>query len=471
MNQGLGTRWLVFAQCAAAAGQVVQLALLARLLEPADFGAMAFGLSLLFLCQHWADFGMSGVVIYRRDLSARQLGAMLTLNVALAAALGLALIFAAPLAELWIGDPRPAAVLPWLALSLLFSAPGWQYRALLQRELRFAQIALAEMAAPAISIIVAYSMARLGYGVYSLVGGVLSGSAITTLVLLGAGWRLQPPRLRFALGENAGVLRFGAYQTGSGTINFAYSQLDILLVGSLLGATALGQYSLAKQLCTRPLELINPILTRAALPVLSRIREDKDALRRFFLDTLAVVNALGFPVYCGLIVCAQPLVIVLLGERWLPMTPVLQWLAAATVIRAFGNPVGALLLATGAVERAFRWELVMLVTLPPVIFTASQFGASGTAAGVFLMYAGILYPMWRLLVLPTCGASLPQWIGTATIPLGLAAISAGAALAVSPLADWPAAKLALQLAVGALAYAALTWGFNRPTVKFGRTLW
>jgi lipopolysaccharide exporter len=440
-------RSFVVSQIVVALLQLAQVVLLARLLNAADFGAMAFAASTLLLCGYWTDFGMSGVIAHRPQMDAAQRTSLLAMNVVLAALLGIALYAAAPVLAALLSEPQLADVLRVLCPVLAVSAAGAHYRALHQRDFRFAAIALAEVAGAAMSLLVAYAVALRGGGVYALAAGMAAGATSST------------------------ALRSGALQVGSGSINFIYSQLDVLLVGSGLGTDALGKYSLAKQLCLRPIEIISPMITRSALPAMAAVRGNTEALRGIYLDGLRVVNALNFPIFAVLVVAAEPLILLLFGARWSSMTPVLQWLAAAMLIRSFGGPVGPLLVATGEFARAFRWDAAMLILLPPVILVSSRFGIEGTAAGLFLMYACVVYPMWDFLVRPACAPTFSAWIGTALRPLAIAGAAGGVALLAGFQIEAAATRLLAQLAAVAIAYSVLSILLNPRALKAARAYW
>jgi O-antigen/teichoic acid export membrane protein len=364
-----------------------------------------------------------------------------------------------------------AHVLPWLAASLVLAAPASQYRALLQRHLRFAAMAQADIGGAIVSLATAVLAAAWGFGVFALVFAALSASAASCALLIFRGWELHRPRLAWRLDGMRPLLRFGGFQVAAGSIGYVYSQLDVLLIGTLLSTGALGQYTLAKQLCQRPVELFNPMVLRAALPILARLQDDRTALRRYFLDALRVISSLGFPLFFALIVTAEPLVVVLFGYQWQPAVPLVQWLAAAACLRSFGNPTGTLLLASGRVERTLRWELAMLLLLPAILFVGSGFGVQGTAAAIFLMYLGVLYPMWRFLVQPACGATFLEWVNGGAIALVLAtAASVAAWLAGAGIQSLPV-RLAVQLLMAAAVYVPLSFTFNRRALELARAMW
>lgn len=464
-------RSFVVSQIVVALLQLAQVVLLARLLNVADFGAMAFAASTLLLCGYWTDFGMSGVIAHRPRMDAAQRTSLLAMNVFLAALVGIALYAAAPVLAALLSEPQLRGVLRALCPVLAVSAVGAHYRALHQRDLRFAAIALAEVAGAAISLFVAYAVALRGGGVYALAAGMAAGATSSAALLIVSGIRAYPLQLESPLEQIRPHLRSGALQVGSGSINFIYSQLDVLLIGSGLGTDALGKYSLAKQLCLRPIEIISPMITRSALPAMAAMRGNPEALRRIHLDGLRVISALNFPIFAALIVAADPLILLLFGARWSSMTPVLQWLAAAMLIRSFGGPVGPLLVATGEFARAFRWDAAMLILLPPVILISSRFGIEGTAAGLFLMYACVIYPMWDFLVRPACAPTFSAWIGTALRPLAIAAAAGGVALLAGFQIEAAATRLLAQLAAVGIAYSVLSILLNPHALKTARAYW
>ncbi|MCD5406439.1 MAG: MOP flippase family protein [Desulfotomaculum sp.] len=206
-------------------------------------------------------------------------------------------------------------------------------------------------------VITAISTALIGQGVFALVWGALANAAARTLFLLVVGLKNWRPAWRFKISDIRSFVSFGLYQLGERTINFLNSKLDTILIGSLLGAQALGFYTLAWNLIIQPLQKLNPIITRVAFPVFAKLQDDNARLKRGYMSTLNILSAMNFPYFFGLAVVAPLLVPVVFGMQWLPSILLMQILCVVGLLRSTGNPIGSLLLAKGRADWGFKWNL------------------------------------------------------------------------------------------------------------------
>jgi hypothetical protein len=277
-------------------------------------------------------------------------------------------------------------------------------------------------------------------------------------------------RLRWQPDEARYLWRMGAFQIGDNLLNYFNSQLDLLLLGKLAGAEALGLYYAAKQIAYKPLQLINPVVTKVALPVFARVQDEPERLRRGYLDVVAALALVQVPVYGTLAALSALVVPLLLGTGWERGAPVLALLCMAMLLRSTINPVGSLLLARGRAAHSLAWNAGVLVIMAGLLAVGARWGAVGVAAAHALAIAVLHGPAWRALVRPNCGATARDYFG----PQGRIAASGLVCLAPAALVsgiagplDWPhflpglsawpllPVPLPLVLAVlGLLAYAA-----------------
>src|SRR5699024_8872719 len=141
-----------------------------------------------------------------------------------------------------------------------------QFEVLLQKELRFKPLCVIETASTLLGMSMAIGAAVAGFGVLALIFGQLANSTAKASALAVLGWHNWRPSLHFRGVDLPGDLGFGLYQMATRSISFFNSRLDQLLLGILVGAQALGFYSLAWNLAIQPVTRINPILTRVAFP-------------------------------------------------------------------------------------------------------------------------------------------------------------------------------------------------------------
>lgn len=378
--------------------QFVSTAVLARLLSPSDFGLVGMITVVIGFAQAFADMGVSNSIIHRQDTTREQLSSLYWLNIIASIVIFLIVLASTPLVVVFYREPRLSNLLYLTALNFLIIPFGQQFQILLQKELKFNGLAKIDIATATVYPVVAIGSALIGYGVYSIIYGQLTATIVRVTLLCGIGWRHWCPSIHFAMRDLRGYMSFGLYQMGERTINYLNSNLDYLLIGSMLGAKELGYYTLAYNLIIKPSSTINPMITKVAFPVFSRIQNETEKLRKGYLKVLQLLSIINFPMMVGLAAVAPVAVPVIFGEQWLPSIILVQILTIVGLLRSTGNPVGALQLAKGRADLGFKWNLGLTVTQIPGIYLGAKLGgAVGVAIAFSILMA--LYSIFNYLIL------------------------------------------------------------------------
>lgn len=454
-------RWTTFSMLSKAVLMLLQMAVLARLLTPSDFGLMALVAAVIAFAQIFSDMGISNAIIHHQKISQESLSSLYWVNVLASVVLMLLLMLLSPVVATWYHEPRMQPILIWVSTSFLMAAVGQQLRVMAEKNLRFQQLAIIELVASLIGFVVSVSVAMNGGGVFALVAGMLTSvTAASALywLILAEGWR---PMWRLRIGEIREFMSFGAYMVGFSLTNTVNLQADVLIGGRVLGASSLGAYSLPKDLSLRLAMIINPIVTRVGLPVMAKAQGDKAQLKSIYLKTLLMTASVNFPLYLMIAVFAPEIVAVMFGAQWQESVPLLRILAIWGLVRSTGNPAGSLVFAMGRAKLAFWWSLGLMVFLAPVYWIGAQYGIQGLALAMLLSMLAIPLPQWFIVIRPLCDAGFIEYFKQLGIPLTISALSAVAGY----LAALPFDAFLLRLAAGGVAggatYLLLSSHFNR----------
>jgi lipopolysaccharide exporter len=454
-------RWTTFSSLGRAALQFLQIAILARLLAPADFGLIALVVSIMAFLQIFSDAGISNAIIHYQDITQEQLSSLYWLNVSVSTVLALTLASSSYWVASWFQQPALQYLLILAAVTLVVGALGQQIRVRAQKNLRFADLARVELIASLVGFVAAVSLAWMGAGVYALIAGSLTTAAVGCLLVwlrLAEGWR---PQAQFRLAEIGQFIKFGAYMVGNNLANTFNSQIDILLGGRLLGVQSIGLYSVPKDLSLRISDIMNPIISQVGLPVMAKAQGDEALLKRVYLQTMRMTASINFPIYVALELFAPEIIHLLLGQQWHDAIPLLRIFAIWALLRSTGNPVGSLLMARGRADLSLKWNMVWLLIMPPSIWAGSQFGVSGMAIAMASLSVLVYWPNWYFLVRPMCGAKLGEYSAQLAVPLILSIIAGLVGYASAYLLDGNMPRLAIGLAFGGLTYFVVSWRFNR----------
>jgi PST family polysaccharide transporter len=262
-------------------------------------------------------------------------------------------------------------ILIFTAIGLIIGSFSVVHRALLEKSLNFKKITIAEVCAALVSGIIAIFLAINGYGVWSLVFGGLAGNFISVIIL----WKISAwrPSLKFSFAHFKELFGFGGHVVGSRVLNYIDSNMDYLVVGKLLGTSALGYYTFAYHLITFPLHKISMIVTRVTFPAFSTIQDDNDTLRKGYLKVVRYISLITFPMIAGIFVVAPEFVVVVYGAKWAPMILPLQILCLAGALKSVGTTVSSILLSKGRADIQFKWNIFTAIVLPIAVIIGATF--------------------------------------------------------------------------------------------------
>jgi len=454
-----GMLWLASGKAAYAGLQLIVLAVLARLVTPADFGVVSAALVVIAFSAIVSQLGLGPALVQRADLEPRHVDTAFTASVLFGLVLGAALWVAAPAVAGFFRTADVAPVMRALAWVFPLQGLGITAESLARRDLRFRWLALLDAKAYGLGYgVVGVGLALAGWGVWALVAGEISESLFRSAILL----RSRPPRLRPTLERRAlrELLYFGSGFTVAKVANFFAVNGDNLVVGRMLGPAALGLYGRAYQLMSAPAASFGTVLDNALFPVMARVQHDLPRLRMAYRHGIALVAVVVLPVTVALFLLAPEFVHVVLGPRWGDVVLPFQILAAGMVLHTTSKLGDSLVRATGAVyRRAWRQGVFAALVIAGSLI-GQRWGIVGVAGGAmfalsinFLLMAQLSVSMaempWRdfwgahLPALLVAAVSAPIAWGTATAlrhqelpPLLVLSAAGGLALVVALLLIW-----------------------------------
>lgn len=434
-------------------GVFVVFAVLARLLEPADFGLVALAAVFVGFTHVIAEEGMVDALVQRKELERAHLDAAFWVSLAFALAMTVILAaLAVPIASL-LGEKELAPVLVALALAIPIGSSSLVQRALLTRELKFRSLTLRSLAAITVGSIFGVTAALLGFGVWSLVVQNLVGVTTGTLVL----WRVTDfrPRLTFSYAHCRQLLAFGSNVVGFRLLIYFTRRADELLIGAFLGPAALGFYTIGYRMLRMLIQVTSSLIDRVSFPLYSRLQDKPGRLRVAFYKSTSFAALLAFPVFLAAAVLAPQVVDVFFGPKWADSIPVMQILAFFGLIQVLTYLNGTTIKALGKPG----W-LVVIVGITAALkvsafLVAVQYGLVAVAVAATCV-GWIVAPLYYWGVRRLVGVSLLEYLGSLRVPLVGSILSAATMLAVRYLLDDVRALVVLAVAgvAGAAVYYA-----------------
>jgi PST family polysaccharide transporter len=417
----------VVAQVASFALRIGSLMVLARLLDPRDFGLVGMVAAFTGVLNLFRDFGLSSATVQRLNVTDDQISTLFWINVFVGVTIGLLLMAMAPIVVTFYHEPRLLWVTVILATAFMFNGAGVQHTALLERQMRFTALAAIDVIALVVSTTVGISMARAGFGLWALVAASVSLPFVTTLCLWRTtGWIPGRPRLQIGLHS---MMRFGGGFTLVNLIVYIAYNLEKVLLGRFWGADAVGIYGRAYQLVNLPTDNLNSAVWGVAFSGLSRVRTDPIRFKSYFLKGYSLVLALTIPVTIGAALFAGDLIHIVLGPKWTAVVDIFRLLTPTMLIFALINPLAWLTFSLGMVGR----NLKVVSVLAPLVIAGYAIGLPYGPKGVAFGYSAVM-TLWAIPHIAWCVhgtvISLRDILLTASRPLGSGIVAAALAFGV-----------------------------------------
>ena len=438
---------------------------LVRLLEPRAFGLVALAWTVLMVTDQVQNAGAAAALVYRRtDVERAAASAFLFVLCSGAVLFGVALLLAPLFASLF-HTPELTSVLRVMALLLITRAFGTIPLALLERNIDFRTRSVCELTGALAQAGVSLGLAFSGFGVWSIVFGQIAGSAVQS----GLAWAVAPlhpdPR-KASFGVIRGLVRYGRYVSATNILNLANNTADNVVIGRVLGVTALGFYAVAFRLADFPNTVIAHIVGRVMFPVYSLLQNELARFRRAFIQNLQRIAVLALPVSVTIIVCAEPIVLGLFGEKWQEAVGPLRILAVYGLVKSFSSPGGEVFKGAGRPELGLMVGVLQIALIVPgLIVLVRSHGIEGAALAM-LIAVTVCGAVKLWLALRLLEGSLVE-LGRALAPSILCSALLGATLLLLMPATGslgPAVQLAALVAAGTAVYAAATMAFARSIV-------
>lgn len=398
------------------------MAVLARLLTPADFGHIAMATVITELAAVFANFGFGSILIQKLRISRIQIDTMHWSAIGLGMGLTMLVFGLSFFASHLFQDEMVGPLLRVMCLSFILEELTMVPRSLLARRMQFNLDFYVQSSMLLARAGTAIVMALNGMGVWSLAIGALAGAVVQTFAyqaLTG-----YCPRLKFNASFLRSTWRTNGGYFGNGILFYINANLDFLLVGRMLGATLLGQYQNARSLTDEiRVRMVQPV-QRVLFPAFSAIQNDADRFRDGILRSGRLLALTFTPMGFGVAAVAPELVRVLYGEQWLPMIPILQVIAVTTGFGAAASIGSPIFNATNRVGLSFKLFFIQTLLAIAFILFGSQWGLMGVVwSRLALVSVGLVFfrialglvkmrtrHIWQIMGRPCIAAGLMWWL-------------------------------------------------------------
>jgi O-antigen/teichoic acid export membrane protein len=462
--------WLTWSRGAVQLLSFVTTVLVARILDPADYGIMALASVFIAISGMLSELGLGTAVVQFRDLERAELNTCFWITMTLATIACVILALGAPVIADWFAVPRLADVLPFLALALPLTACSTVSDSLLRKRLALNRVSQAEIIRGLVTLPVMLYCAYNGFGVWTLVIGFLMGEIVRSVAIFAfAPWL---PGLRIGGARAREMLQF-SLKTLAITILWALQeQADVPVIGKITGQAAVGLYSMAKHLAMLPTTKISSVVYMLSSPMMAELQTDIAAMRRAFFRAVRLTWAITLPASAGMALVAKPMVYVLLGDKWSQAVPVLQLLCLYAAARAIDVLLPPVLVARRRQRFLICYYLALLLGVSAAAALGALWdGASGAVKLFSPLYCGLMIIMTREVLVELHGSFWDIW--SETWPIVAATVAMGAAVLLlrqimfSGRTEPQFLELILLSVTGVVTYLGALFAFGRTMIGEG----
>jgi teichuronic acid exporter len=445
-----GMAWTAIGKWSAQLFSWVCTLIISRLVSPDDFGLLTMTTAFLGFVSLMAEAGIGMAVVNQPLLERSEIRQLNCVSIAFAGCGFLLVLSMSPMVAAFFERPELVRLLWLMGIPLTTAGLRAVPNALLQKALRFKLLSGIELAQGVTQALTTLVLAYIGLGYWALALGAVTGSVIATAILVAHAWPgVEWPRWS-RLGGSA---KFSSMVLLSNLAWYAYGNADFITAGKVLGATALGYYSLAWSLALAPGEKVGAILSKVAPGLLAKNAASVDGIRRDVCKLTKGIAIVVFPLAIGLALTSDVFVLGVLGRKWEPAIVPLRILCLYLAGFCIFSVLSQAAMAAGKPSYAMYSSVLKLVLLVPGFYYGSQWGPSGIAL------------VWLLVGVPS---TLPlYWMVFRHIKLGMRTYgnslkTASAATAVMAIAVFavrllfhslpPVWSLVLQVGTGGAVY-------------------
>lgn len=321
-----GFKWSFLDNIWKSGGQFVIGIILTRLLSPEDFGLIGMITIFIVIGQSLTNSGFGQALIQKKNADNIDFSTVYYFNIFASLIIYFILFFSAPLIADFYNQPQLINLIKVICLSFVIDALGRIHLVYLEKKLDFKSPSIIGIISVMVAGVISITMAYTGFGVWALVAHTVIRSIVTTILFWWVStWK---PLLVFSKNSLKTLFMFGSKILVAGIMQSVFQNIYYLIIGRVFSAQLLGYYTRASQFKDLPVLTITSIVQKVTFPVFSEIQDDDQKLKIGYTRAIRTLSAVVLPLMGIIIIASEPLIDIVLGEKWLPVVPYLNVMAA-----------------------------------------------------------------------------------------------------------------------------------------------
>ena len=391
--------WRFAERCAAQVVTLIVSIILARILTPSDFGTVSLVMVFTTIMQVFVDSGLGTALIQKKNADDLDFSSVFYFNFAVCLILYAGMFIAAPYIAGFYNDVSLTPIIRVISLTIVISGVKGIQQSYVSRNMLFKRFFFATLGGTIFSAFLGIGMAYAGCGVWSIVAQQLSNTAIDTLILwITVKWR---PKKMFSWSRLKSLLSYGWKLLASSLLDTVYNNLRNLVIGKIYTSADLAYYNQGDKFPKVVITNINASIDSVLLPSMSGEQENCERVKSMTRRAIKTSTYIMAPLMMGLLFCAEPIVKLLLTEKWLPCVPYLRIFCFTYMFWPIHTANLNAIKAMGRSDFFLKLEIIKKVMgLALLLFTMR---ISVMAMAYSLIVSGILsqiinsWPNWKLL--------------------------------------------------------------------------
>lgn len=374
--------WRLAERCGAQLVSFIVSIVLARILAPEDYGTIALVTVFTAILQVFVDSGLGTALIQKKDVDEIDFSSVFYFNFAVCLILYLGMFAAAPFIADFYGDVTLVPVIRILSLTIVISGVKGIQQAYVSRNMLFKRFFFSTIGGTIFSAVLGIAMAYAGFGIWALVAQQLSNTFIDTLILwITVRWR---PTKSFSWTRLKNLLSFGWKLLVSSLLDTAYNNLRNLIIGKMYSSSDLAFYNQGDKFPKVIVTNINASIDSVLLPTMSSAQDDKERVKQMTRRAIKTSTYVMAPLMMGLAFCAEPIVSLVLTDKWLPCVPFLRIFCITYMFWPVHTANLNAINAMGRSDWFLRLEIIKKIMGMTILLSTMWFGVMAMAYSLLL---------------------------------------------------------------------------------------
>lgn len=374
--------WRFAERCGAQLVTFVVSIVLARLLDPTVYGTVALVTVFTTILQVFVDSGLGTALIQKKDADDLDFSSVFFFNFVICIMLYMGMFIAAPYIAHFYNNSSLTPIVRVISLTIVISGVKGIQQAYVSRNMLFKRFFFSTIGGTIASAFVGIALAYKGFGVWALVAQQLLNTATDTLILwLTVKWR---PRLMFSWKRLKKLLSFGWKILCSSLIDTVYNNVRSLIIGKMYSSADLAYYNQGDKFPKLIVTNINISIDSVLLPAMSSVQDSKDRVKNMTRRAIKTSTYIMAPLMMGLAFCAEPIVTLILTEKWLPCVPFLRIFCVTCMFYPIHTANLNAINAMGRSDLFLKLEIIKKAIGMTLLFSTMWFGVMAMAYSLLL---------------------------------------------------------------------------------------